>query len=110
MMTAKTLEKIPLSLGGLFHQLPDNMFPVEDINGLPASVTIYPNPEMTPYEQMSSGKRLCTYLPTCLYTIAPLAPGLLTAALTARRCRCRCRSQTPRRDLFTPRLKRQHSV
>ncbi|XP_055503168.1 early growth response protein 2b [Leucoraja erinacea] len=54
MMTAKTLEKIPLSLGGLFHQLPDNMFPVEDINGLPASVTIYPNPEMTPYEQMSS--------------------------------------------------------
>ncbi|XP_069756863.1 early growth response protein 2b isoform X1 [Narcine bancroftii] len=48
-MTAKTLP-----LGGLFHQLPDSMFPVEEIHSLPPSVTIFPNPEMAPYEQMPS--------------------------------------------------------
>ncbi|XP_067908539.1 early growth response protein 2b [Heterodontus francisci] len=53
-MTAKAVEKIPLSLGGLFHQLPENMYSVDEVSSLPASVTIFSNQELAQYEQMPS--------------------------------------------------------
>uniref|UniRef100_V9KRC6 Early growth response protein 2b n=1 Tax=Callorhinchus milii TaxID=7868 RepID=V9KRC6_CALMI len=48
-MTAKALEKIPVSLGSFIHQLPDSMYPVEEMT---PSVTIFSNPELGLYEQM----------------------------------------------------------
>ncbi|XP_048407101.1 early growth response protein 2b [Stegostoma tigrinum] len=53
-MTAKAVEKIPLSLGSLFHQIPDNMYSVDELSSLPGSVTIFPNQELAPYEQIPS--------------------------------------------------------
>ncbi|XP_048362050.1 E3 SUMO-protein ligase EGR2 [Sphaerodactylus townsendi] len=55
MMTAKTLDKIPVSLGGFAHPLPESLYPVDDIAAsLPTSVTIFPNGELGgPFDQMS---------------------------------------------------------
>lgn len=50
-MTAKALDKIPVTLGGFVHQLPDSIYPVED---LATSVTIFPNAELGgPFDQMN---------------------------------------------------------
>ncbi|XP_051927152.1 early growth response protein 2b [Hippocampus zosterae] len=49
-MTAKTLEKVPMSLGGF-----ENVYSVDDIaGGMPPSVAIFPNSEMGPnYDQIN---------------------------------------------------------
>lgn len=50
-MTAKALDKIPVTLSGFVHQLSDNIYPVED---LATSVTIFPNAELGgPFDQMN---------------------------------------------------------
>ncbi|EMP40439.1 Early growth response protein 2 [Chelonia mydas] len=56
MMTAKTVDKIPVTLSGFVHQLSENIYPVDDIaTTLPTSVTIFPNADLGgPYDQMSS--------------------------------------------------------
>ncbi|XP_018432160.1 PREDICTED: E3 SUMO-protein ligase EGR2 [Nanorana parkeri] len=55
MMTAKTVDKIPLPIGGFLHQMPEAMYPMDE-STLPTSVTIFPNVDMGgPYDQMSSG-------------------------------------------------------
>nr|XP_056706499.1 E3 SUMO-protein ligase EGR2 [Euleptes europaea] len=47
MMTAKTLDKIPVSLGGFVPQLPEGLYPVDDIaTSLPPSVAIFPNGDL----------------------------------------------------------------
>uniref|UniRef100_A0A3Q3H195 Early growth response 2b n=1 Tax=Labrus bergylta TaxID=56723 RepID=A0A3Q3H195_9LABR len=57
-MTAKTLEKVPVSLGGFAH--PDSMYSVDDISSnLPTSVTIYNNSELgAHYDQINVGDGL----------------------------------------------------
>ena len=51
-MTAKAVDKIPLTLSGFVHQLSDNIYPVEDL--APTSVTIFPNAELGgPFDQMN---------------------------------------------------------
>lgn len=46
-MTAKTLEKIPMSLGGFVHPVSEGIYSVDDIaTGLPASVSIFPNGDL----------------------------------------------------------------
>lgn len=60
MMTAKALDKIPVTLSGFVHQLSDNIYPVEDLAA--TSVTIFPNAELGgPFDQMNGvagGKRV----------------------------------------------------
>ncbi|XP_077114886.1 E3 SUMO-protein ligase EGR2 isoform X1 [Ranitomeya variabilis] len=54
MMTAKTIEKIPVTIGGFVHQMPDALYPMDE-SSLPTSVTIFPNVDLGgPFEQMSS--------------------------------------------------------
>lgn len=44
-MTAKTLEKVPVNLGGFVH--PESVYSVDDIGtGLPTSVAIFPNTDL----------------------------------------------------------------
>ncbi|KAM8924132.1 E3 SUMO-protein ligase EGR2 [Pelodytes ibericus] len=53
MMTAKTVEKIPVSLGGYVHQMSDSMYPMDE-SSLPTSVTIFPNVDLGgPFDQMN---------------------------------------------------------
>ncbi|KAM4635965.1 E3 SUMO-protein ligase EGR2 [Discoglossus pictus] len=53
MMTAKTVDKIPVTLGGFVHQMPESIYPVDESN-LPTSVAIYPNIDLGgPYDQMT---------------------------------------------------------
>lgn len=58
-MTAKAVDKIPVTLSGFVHQLSDNIYPVEDLAA--TSVTIFPNAELGgPFDQMNGvagGKR-----------------------------------------------------
>ncbi|XP_030425642.1 E3 SUMO-protein ligase EGR2 [Gopherus evgoodei] len=56
MMTAKTVDKIPVTLSGFVHQLSENIYPVDDIaTTLPTSVTIFPNADLGgPFDQMSN--------------------------------------------------------
>lgn len=50
-MTAKALDRIPVTLSGFVHQLSDNIYPGED---LATSVTIFPNAELGgPFDQMN---------------------------------------------------------
>lgn len=62
MMTAKAADKIPVTLGGFVHQLPEGIYPADDISAaLPTSVAIFPNADLAgPFDQMSgvaAGKR-----------------------------------------------------
>ncbi|XP_016406526.1 early growth response protein 2b-like [Sinocyclocheilus rhinocerous] len=59
-MTAKTLEKAPVTLGGFVHPLSESIYSVDDIaTSLPASVTIFPNGDLGGhYEQINSGDGL----------------------------------------------------
>lgn len=62
MMTAKAVDKIPVTLGGFVHQLPEGIYPADDIAAaLPTSVAIFPNADLAgPFDQMSGvagGKR-----------------------------------------------------
>lgn len=61
-MTAKTLEKVPVNLGGFVHPAVDSVYPVDDI----PSVAIFPSSDLgAHYEQMNvtAGKlRLITML------------------------------------------------
>ena len=62
MMTAKAADKIPVPLGGFPHQLPEGIYPADDISAtLPTSVAIFPNADPAgPFDQMSgvaAGKR-----------------------------------------------------
>lgn len=51
-MTAKAVDKIPVTLSGFVHQLSDNIYPVEDFAA--TSVTIFPNAELGgPFDQMN---------------------------------------------------------
>lgn len=51
-MTAKAVDKIPVTLGGFVHQLSDNIYPVEDLAA--TSVTIFPNADLGgPFDQMN---------------------------------------------------------
>ncbi|KAL8186924.1 UNVERIFIED_CONTAM: hypothetical protein K2H54_022056 [Gekko kuhli] len=56
MMTAKAVDKIPVSLGGFLHQIPESLYPAEDIAAsLPTSVAIFPNGDLGgPFDQLSS--------------------------------------------------------
>ncbi|KAL0179974.1 hypothetical protein M9458_025416 [Cirrhinus mrigala] len=56
-MTAKTLEKVPVTLGGFVHPLSESIYSVDEIaTSLPASVTIFPNSDLGGhYEQINSG-------------------------------------------------------
>uniref|UniRef100_A0A8D0DSN1 Early growth response 2 n=1 Tax=Salvator merianae TaxID=96440 RepID=A0A8D0DSN1_SALMN len=56
MMSAKTVDKIPLALSGLVHHLPESIYPVEDIaTTLPASVINFPNGDLGgPFDQLSA--------------------------------------------------------
>ncbi|XP_015269346.1 PREDICTED: E3 SUMO-protein ligase EGR2 [Gekko japonicus] len=55
MMTAKAVDKIPVSLGGFVHQIPESLYAAEDIAAsLPTSVTIFPNGDLGgPFDQLS---------------------------------------------------------
>ncbi|XP_066477803.1 E3 SUMO-protein ligase EGR2 [Tiliqua scincoides] len=55
MMTAKTIDKIPVSLGGFVHQLPESIYPVDDIaSTLPTPVINFPNGDLGgPFDQLS---------------------------------------------------------
>ncbi|XP_027549904.1 E3 SUMO-protein ligase EGR2 [Neopelma chrysocephalum] len=55
MMTAKAVDKIPVTLGGFVHQLPEGIYPADDISAaLPTSVAIFPNADLAgPFDQMS---------------------------------------------------------
>ncbi|XP_063291255.1 E3 SUMO-protein ligase EGR2 isoform X1 [Pelobates fuscus] len=54
MMTAKTVEKLPVSIGSFVHQIPDSMYPMDE-STLPTSVTFFPNVDLGgPFDQMSS--------------------------------------------------------
>ncbi|NXY08269.1 EGR2 ligase, partial [Pteruthius melanotis] len=55
MMTAKAVDKIPVTLGGFVHQLPEGIYPADDISAaLPASVAIFPNADLAgPFDQIS---------------------------------------------------------
>ncbi|XP_053244349.1 E3 SUMO-protein ligase EGR2 [Podarcis raffonei] len=55
MMTAKTVDKIPVSLSGLVHHLPESIYSVEDIaTTLPGSVINFPNGDLGgPFDQLS---------------------------------------------------------
>nr|DBA15173.1 TPA: hypothetical protein GDO54_004421 [Pyxicephalus adspersus] len=54
-MTAKTVDKIPLPIGGFVHQMPEAMYPVDE-STLPTSVTIFPNVDLGgPFDQMGAG-------------------------------------------------------
>lgn len=52
-MTAKTLEKVPVNLGGFVH--PDSVYSVDDLaTSLPTSVAIFPNSDLgAHYDQLS---------------------------------------------------------
>ncbi|XP_077311546.1 E3 SUMO-protein ligase EGR2 [Lithobates pipiens] len=55
MMTAKTVDKIPLPIGGFVHQMPEAMYPLDE-STLPTSVTIFPNMDLGgQYDQMGTG-------------------------------------------------------
>lgn len=56
-MTAKTLEKAPVTLGGFVHPLAESIYSVDEIaTSLPASVTIFPNGDLGGhYEQINPG-------------------------------------------------------
>lgn len=62
-MTAKAVDKIPVTLSGFVHQLSDNIYPVEDLAA--TSVTIFPNAELGgPFDQMNGvagGKPLAPF-------------------------------------------------
>lgn len=45
MMTAKTLEKVPVSLGGYVHPVSDTIYSV-DHDSLPPGVAIFPNADL----------------------------------------------------------------
>ncbi|KAM4703231.1 E3 SUMO-protein ligase EGR2 [Rhinophrynus dorsalis] len=54
MMTAKAIDKIPVSFGGFVHQIPESIYPVDE-TPLPASVTIFPNVDLGgPFDQMGN--------------------------------------------------------
>lgn len=49
-MTAKTLEKVPVNLGGFVHPAVDSVYPVDDI----PSVAIFPSSDLgAHYDQMN---------------------------------------------------------
>ncbi|XP_053928003.1 E3 SUMO-protein ligase EGR2 [Cuculus canorus] len=56
MMTAKAADKIPVTLGGFVHQLPEGVYPADDISAaLPTSVAIFPNADLAgTFDQMSA--------------------------------------------------------
>ncbi|KAK3529461.1 hypothetical protein QTP70_031085 [Hemibagrus guttatus] len=45
-MTAKTLEKSPVTLGGFLHPLSEGIYSLDDTTPLPASVAIFPNGDL----------------------------------------------------------------
>ncbi|XP_061490313.1 E3 SUMO-protein ligase EGR2 [Rhineura floridana] len=55
MMTAKTVDKIPVSLSGLVHHVPESIYSVDDIaTTLPTSVINFPNGDLGgPFDQLS---------------------------------------------------------
>ncbi|KAM6951607.1 early growth response protein 2b [Aplochiton taeniatus] len=59
-MTAKTLEKVPLSLGGFVHPVSESIYSVDDIStGLPATVAIFPNGDLGGhYDQLNGSEGL----------------------------------------------------
>ncbi len=72
-MTAKTLEKAPVTLGGFVHPLCESIYSVDEIaTSLPASVTIFPNGDLGGhYEQINpGGKNAARFHPhvLCVYT------------------------------------------
>lgn len=63
-MTAKTLEKVPLNLGGFMHPAADSVYSVDDIaTSLPTSVAIFPNTDLgAHYDQINvAGKMMLFY-------------------------------------------------
>lgn len=55
-MTAKTLEKVPVTLGGFVHPLAESIYSVDELaTSLPASVTIYNGDLGGHYEQINAG-------------------------------------------------------
>ncbi|XP_060951084.1 early growth response protein 2b [Limanda limanda] len=54
-MTAKTLEKVQMNLGGFVHPLAESVYSVDDISSLPTSVAIFPNADIgAHYDQMTA--------------------------------------------------------
>lgn len=45
-MTAKTLEKSPVTLGGFVHPLSEGIYSLDETTPLPASVAIFPNSDL----------------------------------------------------------------
>lgn len=72
-MTAKTLEKVPMSLGGFVHPVAESVYSVDDIaSSLPTSVAIFPNSDLgAHYDQINvaAGKVAHCWLDTfwCVY-------------------------------------------
>ena len=62
-MTAKTLEKVPVNLGGFVHPGAESVYSVEDIgSSMPTSVAIFPNTDLGSHYDQMAGKmahRLC---------------------------------------------------
>lgn len=56
-MTAKTLEKVPVNLGGFGHPGAESVYSVDDIaTSLPTSVAIFPNTDLgAHYDQINVG-------------------------------------------------------
>ena len=54
-MTAKTLEKVPVNLGGFVHPVAESVYSVDDIaTSLPTSVAIFPNTDLgTHYDPLN---------------------------------------------------------
>lgn len=72
-MTAKTLEKSPVTLGGFVHPLSEDIYSLDDSTPLPGSVAIFPNSDLGGhYDQLSgisAGKLSsgCARPPTCFH-------------------------------------------
>lgn len=67
-MTAKTLEKVPVNLGGFVHPVAESVYSVDDIaTSLPTSVAIFPNTDLgAHYDQMNAGKMTLCWFDTFL--------------------------------------------
>lgn len=65
-MTAKTLEKVPVNLGGFVHQVAESVYSMDDIaSSLPTSVAIFPSSDFgAHYDQINvaAGKMSLTML------------------------------------------------
>jgi len=62
-MTAKTLEKVPVNLGGFVHPASESVYPVDDMgSSLQTSVAIFPNGDLgAHYDQINMAGKITNF-------------------------------------------------